>query len=98
MYLSVCPDAPGLTQPFWRWRNFCGLTMAIANPASVELMNVKKAGDVLLAKDKDALRFIEHFSAQANVNSGATATKKLLRHRKKSSARSWRVTGKILYL
>ena len=63
------PGRPWLNATFLAMAQFCGLTMAIANPASTEMMNVKKAGDVLTARDKDALRFIEHFSAQTNVNS-----------------------------
>lgn len=39
-----------------------GLSCAIANPESVELMNVKRAGDVLAGRDKDAAGFIGHFS------------------------------------
>jgi 5-methyltetrahydrofolate--homocysteine methyltransferase len=54
---------------------FCGLTMAIANPASSEMMNAKKAGDVLIARDKDALRFIEHFATQPNVSPATAAAK-----------------------
>jgi 5-methyltetrahydrofolate--homocysteine methyltransferase len=69
------PGRPWLNSTFLAMAQFCGLTMAIANPASQELMNVKKAGDVLIAKDKDALRFIEHFSAQVNVSSGNAAIK-----------------------
>jgi 5-methyltetrahydrofolate--homocysteine methyltransferase len=60
--------------------------MAIANPASTELMNTKKAGDVLIAKDKDALRFIEHFSEQSNVKSGAETTKMITPQEKIASA------------
>jgi len=56
------PGRPWLNATFLAMAQFCGLTIAIANPASSEIMNVKKAGDVLMAKDKDALRFIEHFS------------------------------------
>jgi 5-methyltetrahydrofolate--homocysteine methyltransferase len=51
--------------------------MAIANPASSEIMNVKKAGDVLLARDRDSLRFIEHFATQTNAGS-VTAAKNIL--------------------
>ena len=69
------PGRPWLNAAFLAMAQFCGLTMAIANPASTEMMNVKKAGDVLTARDKDALRFIEHFSAQTNVNSAPVATK-----------------------
>jgi 5-methyltetrahydrofolate--homocysteine methyltransferase len=68
------PGRPWLNSTFLAMAQFCGLTMAIANPASAEMMNVKKAGDVLTARDKDDLLFIEHFSAQANVNSSPVAT------------------------
>jgi 5-methyltetrahydrofolate--homocysteine methyltransferase len=76
------PGRPWLNATFLAMAQFNGLTMAIANPASSEIMNVKKAGDVLLARDKDALRFIEHFSAQANVGS-TTAAGKVLTPREK---------------
>lgn len=69
------PGRPWLNATFLAMAQFCGLTMAIANPASTEMMNVKKAGDVLAARDKDDLLFIEHFSAQTNVNSVPAATK-----------------------
>ena len=39
-----------------------GLTLAIANPSSEELMNIKTAADVLTQKDKDASLFISYFS------------------------------------
>jgi len=39
-----------------------GLTMAIMNPSSDILMSIKMAGDVLTAKDKNSLRYIEYFS------------------------------------
>jgi len=66
------PGRPWLNAAFLAMAQYCGLTMAIANPASVELMNVKKAGDTLIAKDKAALHFINHFaqsSATASSNS-----------------------------
>jgi 5-methyltetrahydrofolate--homocysteine methyltransferase len=69
------PGRPWLNATFLAMAQFCGLTMAIANPASSEMMNVKKAGDVLIARDKDALRFIEHFSANTNVSSAIEAAK-----------------------
>jgi 5-methyltetrahydrofolate--homocysteine methyltransferase len=69
------PGRPWLNATFLAMAQFCGLTMAIANPASAEMMNVKKAGDVLTARDKDDLLFIEHFSAQTNVNAVPAATK-----------------------
>ncbi len=39
-----------------------GLTMAIANPSSEEMMNIKMAADLLTQKDKDATSFISYFS------------------------------------
>jgi 5-methyltetrahydrofolate--homocysteine methyltransferase len=80
------PGRPWLNSTFLAMAQFCGLTMAIANPASSEMMNVKKAGDVLIAKDKDALRFIEHFSAQVNVSSGAAAKQTLTPQEKTADA------------
>jgi 5-methyltetrahydrofolate--homocysteine methyltransferase len=44
---------------------YAGLTMAIANPASVELTNVQKAGDTLMGKDKAAINYINHFSEKS---------------------------------
>ncbi|HOX16076.1 MAG TPA: homocysteine S-methyltransferase family protein [Smithellaceae bacterium] len=58
------PGRPWLNAAFLAMAQYCGLTMAIANPASVEFMNVKKAGDALIAKEKAALHFINHFSQQ----------------------------------
>jgi 5-methyltetrahydrofolate--homocysteine methyltransferase len=71
------PGRPWLNAGFLAMAQLCGLTMAIANPASTEIMNVTKAGDVLTAKDKSALSFINHFSAQAGVDS-STAAKAIL--------------------
>ncbi len=58
------PGRPWLNAAFLAMAQYCGLTMAIANPASVEFMNIKKAGDTLIAKEKAALHFINHFSQQ----------------------------------
>jgi 5-methyltetrahydrofolate--homocysteine methyltransferase len=69
------PGRPWLNATFLAMAQFCGLTMAIANPASVEMMNVKKAADVLIARDKDATRFIEHFSAQTTAPAVKTEAK-----------------------
>jgi 5-methyltetrahydrofolate--homocysteine methyltransferase len=59
------PGRPWLNAAFLAMAQYSGLTMAIANPASVELMNVKKAGDTLNARDKAALHFIHHFAQPA---------------------------------
>jgi len=39
-----------------------GLSMVLSNPMVKEFMNVKRSCDVLLSRDKDASRFISHFS------------------------------------
>jgi 5-methyltetrahydrofolate--homocysteine methyltransferase len=69
------PGRPWLNATFLAMAQCCGLTMAIANPASQEMMNIKITGDVLLSRDKDALRFIKHFSAQINADSVTAAIK-----------------------
>jgi 5-methyltetrahydrofolate--homocysteine methyltransferase len=80
------PGRPWLNATFLAMAQFCGLTMAIANPASTEMMNVKKAGDVLGAKDKDSLRFIEHFSAQVNASPAIAAKQNLTTQEKIADA------------
>ncbi len=67
------PGRPWLNAGFLAMAQLCGLTLAIANPASTEIMNVTKAGDVLTAKEKSTQGFIDHFSAQAGVDSSAAA-------------------------
>jgi 5-methyltetrahydrofolate--homocysteine methyltransferase len=57
------PGRPWLNAAFLAMAQLSGLTMAIANPASVELMNIKKAADALMAREKGSLNYIEHFSA-----------------------------------
>jgi len=61
------PGRPWLNAAFLAMAQYSGLTMAIANPASLEFMNIKKAGDTLLAKEKASLLFINHFSGQPTV-------------------------------
>ncbi|MBN2298169.1 MAG: homocysteine S-methyltransferase family protein [Deltaproteobacteria bacterium] len=39
-----------------------GLTHAIANPLSTEFMNIKRASDVLMRRDKEAKGYISHFT------------------------------------
>ena len=58
------PGRPWLNAAFLAMAQYCGLTMAIANPASVELLNVKKSADTLLAREKASLHFISHFTEQ----------------------------------
>jgi TonB family protein len=44
------PGRPWMNAAFLAMAQYCGLTMAIANPASAEFMNIKKAGDMAKAK------------------------------------------------
>ncbi len=68
------PGRPWLNAAFLAMAQYCGLTMAIANPASVEFMNVKKAGDALTAREKASLHFINHFSQQAPAPTPTSVT------------------------
>ncbi|PKN76688.1 MAG: 5-methyltetrahydrofolate--homocysteine methyltransferase [Deltaproteobacteria bacterium HGW-Deltaproteobacteria-10] len=67
------PGRPWLNAAFLAMAQLNGLTAAIANPASLEFMNIKKAGDVLAAKEKSAQKFIEHFSDKQSVVPQAAA-------------------------
>jgi 5-methyltetrahydrofolate--homocysteine methyltransferase len=80
------PGRPWLNSAFLAMAQYCGLTMAIANPSSVELMNVKKASDTLTAKDKSTLSFIEHFSTQPSSTSSASVGKEPPSTREKVAA------------
>lgn len=61
------PGRPWINAAFLAMAQYCGLNLAIANPASIEFMNVKKAGDALTAKKKASLHFINHFARKENV-------------------------------
>ncbi|MBN2538484.1 MAG: homocysteine S-methyltransferase family protein [Deltaproteobacteria bacterium] len=56
------PERTWLNAAFLAMAVSKGLTMAIANPGVEELMNAKLAGDVLAGRDRDASRYIHHFS------------------------------------
>jgi len=49
-----------------------GLTMAILNPSSDTLMSIKMAGDVLTAKDKNSLNYIEYFGSTPKEKTAQT--------------------------
>jgi 5-methyltetrahydrofolate--homocysteine methyltransferase len=66
------PGRSWLNATFLAMAQYCGLTMAIANPASAELMNMKKAADVLVAGKNAARYFIEHFTSQTAPAPGGT--------------------------
>jgi 5-methyltetrahydrofolate--homocysteine methyltransferase len=63
------PGRPWLNAAFLAMAQFCGLTMAIANPAGAEFMNIKKAADTLTAREKSALKYIQHFTAPTGAAS-----------------------------
>ena len=45
-----------------------GLTMAIANPESAEIMRVKMAGDLFMQRDRGASSYIAYFSPRCETN------------------------------
>lgn len=54
-----------------------GLTHAIANPLSTEFMNVKRAADVLMKRDRQAKDYISHFAgAKDGPGSGSKGMNK----------------------
>ncbi len=80
------PARPWLNAAFLAMAQYCGLTMAIANPASVEFMNVKKAGDLLAAREKGALRFINHFAEKPASETGPAAAAQMTPEERASAA------------
>lgn len=56
------PERKWLNASFLAMAVSKGLTMAIADPGVEELINTKMAGDVLAGRDRDASRYINHFS------------------------------------
>jgi 5-methyltetrahydrofolate--homocysteine methyltransferase len=67
------PERRWVNAAFLAMAQAAGLTMAIANPDSEELMNMKRAGDVLLLKDRDAAAYIRHFTHSSHPEQAATA-------------------------
>ncbi|MFA4916158.1 MAG: homocysteine S-methyltransferase family protein [Syntrophales bacterium] len=51
-----------------------GLTVAIANPASEEIMQVKMAGDLFMGKDQDAASYIAYLSPRCDADGMNTPT------------------------
>lgn len=67
------PERKWINAAFLTMAQGAGLTMAIANPATMELLNAKRAADVLLEKDKGAAHYIAAFaSATKTKNVGET--------------------------
>ena len=69
------PERKWMNTAFLAMAQAAGLTMAIANPANRELMNVKMAGDVFMQKDRDALSYIRHFSVPGKADVAHAAAK-----------------------
>ena len=92
------PGRPWLNAAFLAMAHYCGLTMAIANPAATELMNIKKAADALGARDNAAKYFIQRFSGEATLSPAQTGqtlsvTKKIANAIKDGDAE--KITGLI---
>jgi 5-methyltetrahydrofolate--homocysteine methyltransferase len=56
------PERKWLNTAFLSMGQVSGLTMAIANPADRDFMNITMAGNVLILKDRNAASYIRHFS------------------------------------
>ncbi|PKN44571.1 MAG: 5-methyltetrahydrofolate--homocysteine methyltransferase [Deltaproteobacteria bacterium HGW-Deltaproteobacteria-17] len=67
------PERRWVDAAFLAMAQAAGLTMAIANPGSEELLHIKRAGDVLLLKDRDAAAYIRHFTHQPQQPATAAA-------------------------
>ncbi len=67
------PERRWVNAAFLAMAQAVGLTMAIANPGSEELLNMKRAGDVLLLKDRDAAAYIRHFTRSSQAEQTETA-------------------------
>ncbi|MFH1078834.1 MAG: homocysteine S-methyltransferase family protein [Pseudomonadota bacterium] len=67
------PERRWINTAFLSMAQAAGLTMAIANPGSEELLNMKRAGDVLLLKDRDAAAYIRHFTQSSQPEQAAMA-------------------------
>ena len=69
------PERKWINAAFTAMAQNAGLSMAIANPGSEELMSIKRAADVLLERDKGGARYIAAFSGAPKAEkTGASAT------------------------
>jgi 5-methyltetrahydrofolate--homocysteine methyltransferase len=57
------PERKWINSAFLAMAASHGLSLAIANPSSEEFMNIKRASDVLIGRDKLAAAFIRHFNS-----------------------------------
>ena len=70
------PERKWMNIAFLAMAQASGLTMAIANPAERELMNIKMAGNVFMQKDRNASSYIQHFSEQPALDKTAPPEEK----------------------
>ena len=70
------PERKWLNAAFLAMASTNGLTHAIANPGSEELMNIKRASDVLAARDSQAKTYIDHFSLPVQDVQGTSRDRK----------------------
>ncbi len=59
------PERQWINAAFLAMAQARGLSMAIANPGSTEIMNMKFSADVLMGKDRDAAAYLARYSGQA---------------------------------
>jgi len=64
------PGRPWVNASFLAMARAKGLTMVIANPMSEAVMNVRRAQDILLGKDKEASLFFAHFTKASITSKG----------------------------
>ena len=70
------PERRWINAAFLSMAVSCGLTMAIANPMGEELMQVKRASDVLMARDPQARAYIAGAGGVAPKGAGEGARQK----------------------
>jgi 5-methyltetrahydrofolate--homocysteine methyltransferase len=80
------PERKWLNIAFLAMAQAAGLTMAIANPADREFMNIKMAGNVFMQKDKDASLYIRHFSEDLEKEKEVAPIEKVSPHQQVSDA------------
>lgn len=61
------PKRPWINAAYLSMAEMQGLTMVLANPMSAEVMNIKKAADLLLKKDKGISAYISRFAGDSSV-------------------------------
>jgi len=61
------PERRWINATFLAMAQAAGLTMAIANPANEELMHARRAGDVLMRKDRDAAAYLRYYAQATQV-------------------------------